>query len=339
MGRKRKYDRHLPERLYHRSGSFYFVEHGTGKWINLGRNYVRAIAEYGQLTADESPSHTVGALIDRYLREVAPMKAERSFKDNIRQARYLRAFFGKMSPNSVTQRHIYQYLDQRGKQSQVQANREYALLAHIFKKAVRWGDLLPAENPCVGIEKFKEKPRSRYIEDWEYLAFRNHAGDFIARYMDVKYLTGLRQGDLLALRLDQLKDDGIHFEIKKTGKRIIICWKEDLKAAVEATRKLPRPVRGLYLFCNRRRQPYTGSGFRSIWQRKMRSALEQGVLTERFTEHDLRAKSASDTDPEHATRLLAHSSSKMTETYLRKPERVSPLQKVLEERRNIGKKG
>ncbi len=326
MGRRRKTQQHLPSRMYLRSGSYYFVEPGTERWINLGRDYIKAMGAYARRTADDSPRRTVDELINRYSREIAPTKAPRTYRDNIRQARYLRAFFGPMRLQDVTQQHIYKYMDERSRKSKVQANRELSLLSHMFRKAIRWGDIHHIENPCVGIERFKEVPRDRYIEHWEYLAFHEHAGTFIATYMDVKYLTGLRQGDLLRLRLDQLNDDGIHVTVGKTDKRIVIEWTTALWAAVNAARTLPRPVRGLFLFCNRKGQPYTGSGFRSIWQRRMRSALKKGVLQKRFTEHDIRAKSASDTDRGHAAELMTHLDARTTDRiYRRKPERIRPL--------------
>ncbi len=326
MGRRRKKSRHLPVRMYLRSGSYYFVERGTERWVNLGRDYVAAMSTYAKITAEDAPSFTVSQLIDRYLREVAPTKAPRTYQDNVQQAKSLRAFFGQMSLENVTQQNIYQYLDERGKRSQVQANRELAMLSHMFKKAVRWGDIHHSENPCVGIERFKELPRDRYVEDWEYHAFREHAGDLISAYMEFKYLTALRQGDLLQLRLDQLKDDGIHLTVGKTGKHIVISWSDALHDAVRAIKRLRRPVRGLFLFCNRKGQPYTGNGFRSLWQRRMRSALTTGILKERFREHDIRAKAASDAEREHATELLAHLDAKTTaKHYRRKPEIVRPL--------------
>ena len=183
-----------------------------------------------------------------------------------------------------------------------------------------------SNNPCTGIERFSEKPRQRYVTDSEYLAFRDFAGTLIGVYMDFKLLTGLRRGDILAIRLDQLKEDGIHVRISKTDKPIIIEWSDALKGAVTAARRLPRPVTGLYLFSTCKGQPYTSSGFSSIWQRKMKAALDSGMLRERFTDHDLRSKSASDTDIEHATRLLAHLDQKTTHRhYRRKPEKVKPL--------------
>jgi len=164
------------------------------------------------------------------------------------------------------------------------------------------------------------------VEDWEYEAFRDFAGPLLAAYMDFKLLTGLRRGDILAIRLDQLKEDGIHILISKTCKRIIIQWSDALRAAVAEVRRLPRPITGLHLFCTRRGQPYTSSGFSSIWQRKMKAALVEGILTERFTDHDLRAKSASDIEVEHATQLLAHLDRGTTHRhYRRKPEKVRPI--------------
>ena len=72
--------------------------------------------------------------------------------------------------------------------------------------------------------------------------------------------------------------------------------------------------------------PYTSSGFRSIWQRKMKAAMEQGILAERFTDHDLRSMTADSTNLEHATSLLAHLEAKTTQRhYRRKPTIVEPI--------------
>lgn len=57
---------------------------------------------------------------------------------------------------------------------------------------------------------------------------------------------------------------------------------------------------------------HTSSGFDSIWQRAMRKAIEAGDLKERFTEHDIRAKTATD-DPLNAQQRLGHQSRAMTD--------------------------
>ena len=94
-----------------------------------------------------------------------------------------------------------------------------------------------------------------------------------------------------------------------------------------------RRVLSPFLFCTRRGKGYfneaTGlcSGWDSMWQRFMDRVLTETKVQERFTEHDLRAKCASDAGSlEHARALLAHADSRLTErVYRRKPERVKPL--------------
>ena len=326
MGRKRRKDRHLPERMYLRSGGYYFVEYGSNSWTNLGRDYVKAMAEYARIRDSNRPLSTMSDVIDRYVAEVAPLKAESTYKGNLIEAKYLRAAFGKMEPSRISGQNVYAYLDERAKTSKVRANREIALLSHMFKKAGRWGAVPTDFNPCRGVERFKEKARDRYVDDAEFFAFRKVAGDFLAAYMDVKVLTGLRQGDLLDLRLDQLKDDGIHVSMRKTGKRQIIQWSVELRAAIQQARRLRRRIGSLYLFSTRSGSPYSRDGFKSIWQRRMTSAVEKGVLATRFTEHDLRRKTGSDTTLEHARQLLGHADSGLTQRVYRvKPDTVKPL--------------
>ena len=82
-------------------------------------------------------------------------------------------------------------------------------------------------------------------------------------------------------------------------------------------------LRSVYLFATREGQRHTGDGFRSIWNRAMRKYIAAGG--ERFTEHDLRAKVASD-DPVHAQTRLQHRSSAMVKrVYNRKPTQVHVL--------------
>ncbi|MGF6118707.1 integrase [Janthinobacterium lividum] len=68
-------------------------------------------------------------------------------------------------------------------------------------------------------------------------------------------------------------------------------------------------------------------GWESMWRGFVGRVMKETQITERFTEHDLRAKCASDAETlEHATLLLAHADSKITErVYRRKPKVVKPL--------------
>ena len=86
------------------------------------------------------------------------------------------------------------------------------------------------------------------------------------------------------------------------------------------------------LFATRDGQSYItddgrASAWKSLWQRFMARVLRETTVEERFTEHDLRAKCASDAGSlEHARALLAHADSATTRRiYRRRPERVKPL--------------
>ena len=59
----------------------------------------------------------------------------------------------------------------------------------------------------------------------------------------------------------------------------------------------------------------------------MKRVLKETNIKVSFTEHDLRAKAASDADNlEHARALLSHADSRITnKVYRRKPEKVLPL--------------
>lgn len=88
----------------------------------------------------------------------------------------------------------------------------------------------------------------------------------------------------------------------------------------------------IYLFCTNKGKCYideesSASGWNSMWKRFIVRVMKETEVKEHFTEHDLRAKVASDADSlEHARALLAHTDSRTTNhTYRRKAERVTPL--------------
>ena len=154
-------------------------------------------------------------------------------------------------------------------------------------------------------------------------------------YIRLKLLTGMSRGDLLRLEpARHFKDDGIHVQRHKTaestGKRTIYEWTPERRQAV-ADAVAARPVHiSPFLFCNAAGKCYldeskgTASGFNNLWQNFMARVLKETKVTQRFTEHDLRAKCASDAESlEKARALLAHATTATTlRVYRRKPERV-----------------
>jgi integrase len=338
----------LPARWRLVHGAYYYQvpqgmeAHWDGKkTFRLGSTLSEAYLTWGQRVGAIDKANTVAQLLDRYALEVIPKKKRLTQVENTRAVGRLRAVFGALPLTGIRPQLVYQYVDKS--KSKIQARKEVRTFSHVFTKAVEWGYI--DSHPFKGeIRLHGEKPRDRYIEDWELLEClkldskrKKGSVGMIQAYLRIKLLTGVRRGDLLRLTVDCLKDDGIHLKPRKTdtttGKRMIFDWSDELREAVEGAKKA-RPVDiSPWLFCNRKGECYfdeekeTASGWDSMWQRFIARVLKETKVKESFTEHDMRAKCASDAETlEHAQRLLAHADSKITNrVYRRKPERVKPL--------------
>lgn len=343
----------LPKRWQFTHGAYYYrvppgqeAQWDGKKRYRLGATLPEAYRTWSEkLTYLANDIQTLAQAFERYLLEVVPTKAPKTQEDNARAIKRLTAVFGHMRPADILPRLVYKYVDKRivdGK-NRTAAHREIEVLSHVLTKCVEWGTI--DRHPFKGEVRLQgEAHRSRYIEDWEVIealamSSRRKRGSVraIQAYIKVKLLTGMARSDLLRLQPAQhFKEDGIHIQRHKTagttGRRTIYEWTPELRAAVEEALDA-RPVDlAPFLFCTREGKGYidekTGrtNGFDSMWQRFMARVMKETKVTERFTEHDLRAKAASDTESEeHARALLSHASIQTTRSiYRRKPERVKP---------------
>jgi integrase len=348
-------NRGLPARWRHYHGGYYYqVPAGLEsawdgkKQYRLGATIQEAYKVWAERVSADQDVRTINDLLDRYFREVVPLKAASSRRADAQNVIKLRSVFGGMGIGMLTPQDIYLYFDRRRRKGvtdtgkarggPVVARHEIALLSHACTKAVEWGYI--PRHPFKGEVRLAEQaPRTRYVEDWEIaeclaLPTDRKRGSIrvIQAYIRLKLLTGLRAGDLLRLKESAIQDDGIHVTTSKTGKPVIYEWSPELREAVESARRVrPLPL-SPFLFCTRRGKSYmddeagTASGWHSMWQRFMARILKETAVRDRFTEHDLRAKCASDAATlEHARSMLAHADSRTTNRiYRRRPERVRP---------------
>jgi len=337
----------LPKRWRHTHGAYYYqVPPGQeGAWdgkktFRLGASLPEAYKVWAERLQVVDQAKTIAVLLDRYALEVIPTKKVTTQNQNKVAIKPVRATFGPMALTDIKPRHIYQYIDRR--EAKTSARREMELLSHALTKAVEWGYL--DRHPFKGEVRLEgEKARTRYVEDWEIveclsLVPRRKSGSVLAAqaYIRLKLLTGIRRGDMLRLTMSDLQDGGIYVEPGKTagstGKRMVIAWSEELRKAV-AMAKAARPVElSPYLFCTLKGECYfnengRAGGWESLWRNFMTREMDETKVEEHFTEHDLRAKCASDAETlEHARQLLAHADGKITErVYRRRPEVVKPL--------------
>jgi hypothetical protein len=323
----RKSNKHLPERVYIKHGAYYFVD-AKNKWHKLGKTFPEAMAKWAEVIDKPARVTTMNDLFDRYMLEVAPKKAKATYKSNLREIKPLRIAFGGFLPDDLNQVLVYQYKDARAQAgAPVGANREKALLSAIFSKAIEWG--IVRDNPCRHVKRNKETPRQHTPSDEEIEAVKKVSSDISKGMAWLSRLTALRQIDLLNFKLINATDFGIEIVLSKTGVRWECEWDEELRACFDFIKKIKRPIRGLYLFCNRKGQPYTPDGFESMWQRDMQRALDKKVIETRFQFRDLRRKALREAEKkygkDYARMLAGHLNEKTTTIYLGKTIRVKPL--------------
>ena len=312
-----------PKNIHYKHGAYYYVIKRARKvtWTRLGKTESEMYTKLAEIKSDHINKNTMAEFFDRYRKDVLPEKAESTQKYYKEQLVRLNKVFGHMPPLSITTVMVYAFLDTRAKKAKVQANREVALLSTVFSYCIRWGII--TTNPCTDIKKHKEQTRDRYIEDWEYKAIYEFAKPVIQIMMEIAVITGMRQRDILDLKLSDITDGGLNIITNKKGAKQIFKLTPDLKKAIGEAKSLRKVTSSSFLICNRKGQPYTSSGFKSLWQKTMVAALKKGIIAERFTFRDLRPKAAS--DHEDGTKLLAHADPKTTiKYYLRKPKKVTP---------------
>lgn len=319
--------------MVHKHGAYYFLRYDPASrrvtWLRLSDTYPDALRAYADHVERPARFSTLGAIIDQYLAEIAPRKAPATYAGNVREARGLRAFFGRMRPDAIEPQHVYQYMDIRGARAPVRANRERALLSAVFSFAIRLGGC--STNPVQHVKRFRERPRTQAPTEAEIAALCRHGPPWLAPYCAIKILTGMRQADLLALTMAQAAPDAdaLAFTERKTGKRREILISPALRAALDAALALPRPGRSAALFATRRGGHYSGDGFRSIWSRAMRAAIAADAVPVRFTEHDIRATAATvgKAAGVDVQALLGHTSERQTADYIRHraPLRAKPV--------------
>lgn len=305
------------------------------KTFQLGKTLSEAYKAYAERISWSEGINLMCQLLDRYTVEVVPTKAPATQRSNQISIKRLRTVFRANPAKIIKPSHIYQYRDACNKKHGITAsNRDLEVLSHVFTKAIEWGVI--ESHPMAGkkVVKNKQKKRDRYVEDWELQEALKACSPFLTCYINLKMLLGLRKGDLLSIKLTDIKEDGIHITPRKTagttGKKKVYPLTRELNDVVNQIKALNNKVKSIWLFHTRKGAPYikedgTTSGFDSIWQRMIKKALEETELRDRFTEHDLRAKVASDTDLKHAQDLLDHSTATTTErVYRRKAKVVEP---------------
>ncbi len=159
------------------------------------------------------------------------------------------------------------------------ANRCVALLSNIFTKAIQW-EFRDGPNPCQGVERYKERPRVRYLSPEEFRRLYDAIGtarkykiysDSVLGVLEVMLWTGCRKGEALGLRweyIDFNRERAILPDSKTGPKEIILN-----PAAMQTIDRMDRS--GAYVFPSDRNPGEPLKEIRPCWEGIKRLAVSR----------------------------------------------------------------
>lgn len=235
---------------------------------------------------------TFNELADRYEEN---FKTQKAFN---RSKRYLlnlvKEHFGDKRLSQITYLDLETYRNLRkatptkgGKtRSDAAVNREMALLSHMFTKAVEWGFLETSPFKKGKRLMFKENNhRLRFLTDTEIEALLKACSPHLRPIVEVALLTGMRRGELLGLKWEQVRNGFIYLTETKGGKARQIPVNDRLAQIFRELRQ-KNQLKSPYVFCDAQ-----GRRFHEV-KRSFASACKKAGL-EDFHFHDLRHTFAS----------------------------------------------
>lgn len=305
--RPRKLQRNLPACVYHRHGAYWYVK--KGKWLRLGADLRVALERYAKLA--DGPKGEMPDLIDKVLDHVRPTLAKSSAEQYDMLGARLKKMLCEFSPAQVRPKDVAAVKLALAKTPNT-ANRTLSVLSIVFKHAVEWQ--IVDSNPCLGIMRFKEAKRDRYITDDEFARIRSHATPKLRVLIDLAYYTAQRIGDVIMIRHSDVTKEGVQFKQKKTGTKLTVLWSPGLRAATAAAKALEGKVATMTIMASRKRKPLDYKTMQELFQAACKAAGVENVHL-----HDIRAKALTDAKRQglNATALAGHKNESMTDRYIR----------------------
>jgi integrase len=303
-----------------RRGAYYYVY--SGEWMPLGRDYGEALRLWAEMEGRSiAKGQTVADALAYYIIAKTPELSPRTMEAYRVSQTKLGAKFGTMRLEALRPEDVTRYL--RTASAKVSANRDKALLSAAYNYVNAEGWLSTVGYNPARVPRNKERARRRYVSDGELLALIKAATPKLALMIELAYITGVRRGDLLRIRLADLRDDGLHVEQGKTGRRQVFGWTDGLRRLTDAAKGLRRTVGSLWLFPADRSpgKAMSALALRTAWERARKAA---GLPDVRW--HDLRRKAGSDAAQGDAQALMGHADGRVTERHYRAaPTKVTPL--------------
>ena len=145
---------------------------------------------------------TFSALFTEYLEKYSKVHKRSWHYDEREVNKFLSRWF-KRKISSLDRAEIERLHAKIGKENGIyQANRLLERIRSIFNKAIEWG--WQGQNPALGIKKFKEQSRDRFLQPDElprfFAALANEPNETARDFFMISLLTGARKSNTLAMR-------------------------------------------------------------------------------------------------------------------------------------------
>jgi integrase len=173
----------------------------------------------------------------------------------------------------------------RGLRTDAAVNREMSCLHHIFTKAVEWEmmERSPFERGKSLILKENNK-RLRFLKEEEIPTLLNACPEYLRRIVVCAINTGMRRGEILSLKWDQVRNGFIYLSKTKTNESRQIPINDDLELMFKKIRK-DQHLTSKHVFT------YKGEQVQET-KRLFKTALKRAGIQD-FRFHDLRHTFAS----------------------------------------------
>ena len=188
-----------------------------GPEISLGSDYTKALEQW-ELLHLKKPL-TLGRIqeaINAWRTEILPTYGNHETRKSYsKQLANIEPVFGAMAWHEVTLPILRQYL--RKRTAKVQGNRELSVLSIVWNYARKEG-MTELQWPAAGVKDWKNEEQAREFEvtDDIFNALYEHADPVLRDALDIATATGMRLGDVRTCRLPS--DGQLRFKAGKTGK-------------------------------------------------------------------------------------------------------------------------
>jgi len=285
---------------------------------------------------------SIADAFDRYLREVTPIKKDRTQEREIGRIKFLKSHLGQYSMVNLNSEIVASFRDDRlneGKSNDT-VRLELSLLSHLYSVAIlEWGIGLTV-NPVINVRKPNPgQGRGRRLENDEeerlIKACNQHANPFLGWIVRLALATAMRKSEIISLTREQVslkKKTILLANTKNNSARLVPLTGSGLKTITEAMEHGPCPDDTNLIFYselrkNEDRKPYTID--KAWWH-----ALKRAEMAD-FRFHDLRHEATSRlveaglSDQEVAS-ITGHKSMQMLKryTHLRNESLVEKLTKL-----------